>query len=128
MYRGRFTKAPETWHVKSQDRGRDASHDGCGRRSRCYLRTLNAFSSSIGSDYEDRMVRATSSSSQQPPRTSENGQADTGTKAQAGIRAEGPAIDRAPSAPSSIYFKLSSHFFNRIGQSLPKFDVRAWSA
>jgi len=37
----------------------------------CYLRTSNAFSSSTGSDYEDRMVRTTSSSSQQPPRTSE---------------------------------------------------------
>ena len=36
-----------------------------------YLRTLNAFSSSTGSDYEDRIVHATSSSSQQPPRTSE---------------------------------------------------------
>ena len=49
----------------------DASLGGCGRRSRCYLRTLNAFSSSTGFDYEDRMVHTTSSSSQQPPRTSE---------------------------------------------------------
>jgi hypothetical protein len=49
------------------------------------------------------------------PEPPKNGQADTGTKAQAGIRAEGPAIDRAVSAPSSIYFKLSSDFFSRIG-------------
>jgi hypothetical protein len=57
--------------MQSQDHGRGASRDGCVRRSRCYLRTSNAFSSSTGSDYEDRMARTTSSSSQQPPRTSE---------------------------------------------------------
>jgi hypothetical protein len=38
--------------------GKGTSRDGCARRSRCCLRTSNAFLSSIGSDYEDRMVRA----------------------------------------------------------------------
>jgi hypothetical protein len=80
------SKAPEIWHAKSHDRGRGASRDGCVRRSRCYLRTSKEFSSSTGSDYEDRMVRTTSSSSRHRPEPSQNGKADTGTKPQASIR------------------------------------------
>jgi transposase-like protein len=43
---------------------------GCAKRSRCFLPISNAFSSLTGSDYEDRMVPAMSSSSQPPPKTS----------------------------------------------------------
>ena len=43
---------------------------GCAKRSRCCSPISNAFSSLTGSDYEDRVVPAMSSSSQPPPKTS----------------------------------------------------------
>ncbi len=47
-------------------------HDDCARRSKCCSLTSNAFSGWTDCDYVDRMVPVTSSSSQQPPRTSGN--------------------------------------------------------
>ena len=46
--------------------------DNCARKLKCCSPISNAFSSSIGSDYEGRMVRVMSSFSQQPPKTSES--------------------------------------------------------
>ena len=52
--------------------GKVERHDGCARRSKCCSPTSSAFSSWTDRDYVDQMVHATSSSSQQPPRTSGN--------------------------------------------------------
>jgi hypothetical protein len=64
MCRDRSMKAPVTWHARSQARGKAASRDDCARKLKCCSPISNAFSSSIGSDYEGRMVRVMSSFSQ----------------------------------------------------------------
>jgi transposase len=72
-------KVPRSIHEKARDIARAIAkswkverHDDSARRSKCCSLTSNAFSSWIDCDYVDQMVPATSSSSQQPPRTSEN--------------------------------------------------------
>ena len=72
--RARSTRALATWRVRSPSPGKAACLDGCARRSRCCSPTSNASSSSTGFDYEGPPAPATSSSSQQPPRTSESSQ------------------------------------------------------
>ena len=46
--------------------------DDCARKLKCCSPISNAFSSSIGSNLEDRMARAMSPFSQRPPKTSES--------------------------------------------------------
>jgi hypothetical protein len=60
-----------TWRARSHDRGRGVLHVGSARRLRCCSRTSSAFSSSTVCVYEVQTARATSSSSQPPPRTFE---------------------------------------------------------
>jgi len=48
--RDRSTKAPVTWHARSQTRGKAAPRDDCARKLKCCSPISNAFSSSIGSD------------------------------------------------------------------------------
>jgi len=61
-----------TWRARSRSHGKGALRVDCARRSRCCSRTSSAFSSSTDYDCGGRTVRVTSSSSQQPPRTSES--------------------------------------------------------
>lgn len=70
--RVRSTRGRVIWPVRSQNLGKAERLADYVRRSRCCSRTSSAFSSWIGSDYEDRTVLAMSSCSQQPPRTSGN--------------------------------------------------------
>src|SRR5262249_9638566 len=58
--------------TRSRSHGKGAPRVDCARRSRCCSRTSTGFSSSTDSDGGGRTVRVTSSSSQQPPRTSES--------------------------------------------------------
>src|SRR5215213_5261112 len=58
------------WPAPLLTPGKVGHRDGCARRSRCCSPTSSASSSSTAFDYEDHVALATSSSSQQPPRTS----------------------------------------------------------
>ena len=62
------TRAHAIWRARSLNPERAGPLGGCAKRSRCFLLISNAFSSLTGSDYEDRMVPAMSSSSQPPPK------------------------------------------------------------
>ena len=72
--RAQSTRARVTWRVRSQSLGKAACLDDCARRSRCCSPTSSAFSSSTGFDCEGPPAPAMSSSSQQPPKTSESSQ------------------------------------------------------
>ena len=70
-------KVPRSIYEGARDLARQIAKSREGRtsrrlrkRSRCFCPSQNAFSSWTGSDYEDRMVPAMSSSSQPPSKTS----------------------------------------------------------
>ena len=63
-------KVPRSIHEGSPSLGRATCLADCARRSRCCSPISNASSSSIGLDCAAPRVPATSSSSQQPPKTS----------------------------------------------------------
>ena len=70
--RARSMKALATRRARSRSHGKGAPRVDCARKSRCCSRTSSEFPSSTDYDCAGRTVRVTSSSSQQPPRTSES--------------------------------------------------------
>ena len=80
--RVRAMKAHATWLAKQQNRGKATLLDGCARRSRRCSPTSSAFSSLIGSDYENRMAPTMSSSSQRSPKPQDVGKIGIDTEPQ----------------------------------------------
>jgi hypothetical protein len=105
--RDRSMKAPVTWHARSQARGKAAPRGDCARRLKCCSLISNAFSGSIGSDQEGPTVRAMSSFSQQPPKTSESWPSSYRCRA----LTQPEALSGSQSAPGKLPASSSSNYW-----------------
>ena len=120
-------RVPARWRAPFQRSRNGLPHDVSARKSRCSSPTSNAFSAWTGCDCEARLERATSFTSQQPPRTSASCQA--GPDADPDSASIAPGVIPRPNSSRRLAGS-ETDFFNSIGRELSGgfWRTRRWNS